>query len=670
PESNNVELANAVRKILTLTGRDLLPADYEADYLKTKPGATYHLAPVAGSSLLSSQEWNWRLNQNLKNLSSNVVDQMLDSGKPNEMHQWWNERWGWNPSGSSSLRQRLQPLKDSDDRLRSNSRPNKRTVAEDIDLAEVEQLLGGLPTGVSRVSTKPEPGYKRRTLYAIDDWGHYIASYASAEIEKNMNMGGMVAKQTPEDVLEWYMTDIYNHQSRLNVWLSLDYSDFNKDHDRRHLTLLNKCLGDAWLLKSRHRPDWILASRQRAATAYHTALEHLNAWVRMPDGSFRRHYNGLWSGHRDTARDNTMMHYAYSKTISDILLDCIQLRPRHKYLGICGDDEDGLHDTWVHAAAYVGMHTLCGFSINYTKQRCSSKYHEFLQRFAGGTKLPFRPIANVIAAISTGSWYKASMLRLDSTAQELTQNCTELLSRGAPPRMARRLAYKMLDALYTIKDPKSNNTLMLDWWPVRYGGTGKRGTLWGLEERDITVTWDKPVLTLPKEAPQKASQAWLETKWQLARHLTSGQLAAYKQHLIRENYKSLYADYLTRLGIILNLDKLPTITKQQRQLRNRKLNLLPEPPKHEATQKLLLDLTRTMGSRQPITKDRLLAAFKIDGQLFEMLGGWPNILPHLPVTDLAKYIHIPKLPDGDCAWLDNMEPAFANKLKLKNMPQT
>jgi hypothetical protein len=674
----NVACANATRKIMTLTGRDLLPADYEKDFSNTLPGATFHMAPVPNSCRLSSAQWDLELMSVMRDLAKQVIRQVEEHAEPNRIEQWWVERWGWNPAGSSSLRDRLNKLKEEDDRLRSGCRPNKRTVAEALRLEEMLDILGGRPTGVARVSTKPEPGYKRRTLYAIDDYSHYIASYASADIEKYMNIGGMVAKQTPEDVVEWYLTDIYGHTNPNSVWLSLDYSDFNKDHDRRHLAMLNSALAEEWLQLAKRNPLWQLAARTKALCALHIGREHLNAWVRMPDGEYRRHYNGLWSGHRDTARDNTMLHYCYSTMVGRLNYRCMGMKPRSKYLGMCGDDEDGLHDTWAHAATYVGMHSLCGFSINYAKQRCSKKFHEFLQRFADGRELPFRPMANVIAAISTGSWYKQSIMRYDSTAQELSQNCTELISRGMTCKMARRLAYKMLDALYVARDLEHHNNpqheqgkasrCRLDWWPVRYGGSGKAGTLWGRTDPDTPTNWEKPLLKLPQDAPMLASHDWLTSKWQWASALTNAQLGAYKAHLLRENYKSLYSDHLTAEGEMLNSSVLKPLSDEARRKRNALIADLPEYEPIKASMKLNINLTKALGARQPITKERLLAAFKVDTQLFELLGGWDGVLARCKPQQLAKYTYIPKDVPNSYAGIDTMEPALANKIKQRNLP--
>jgi hypothetical protein len=667
----NVCCANATRKLLTLTGRDLEPADYEADYNNTKAGSTYHFAPDPNSVQLSSAMWDQTLHATLKDTVKTIIGQVEELSNPVDIERWWQERWGWNPSGSSSLRHRLQGLKDIDERLHSSSRPNKRTVAEALDLQEILDMLGGKPTGIARVSTKPEPGYKRRTLYAIDDHSHYIASYASMDMEKYMNIGGMVAKQTPEDVLEWYLTDLYARTTGKSVWLSLDYSDFNKDHDRRHLALLNYTLGKEWLALAKRNALWSKAAMMKAACAYNTALEHLNAWVRMPDGEYRRHYNGLWSGHRDTARDNTILHYAYSTSISHLLQLTTGLKARDKYIGICGDDEDALHASWCHAAGYVGMHSVCNFKINYIKQRCSRKYHEFLQRFADGHNLPYRPLANVIAALSTGSWYKPSLLRLDSAAQELTTNCTELVARGAPAQLARRLAYKMLDAIYTIETISADGSqtrMRLDWWPVRNGGVGRASALWGIKDPDMELQWEKPILHLPKEAPEKASQDWLESKWQWAQALQPGQLAAYKQHLLRENYKSLYGDYLTSQSLHCNIGVLKTINDTERRARNSRLNALPEPKLHQATPALKIQLAQTTSIRQPLTHERLLSRFHIDSQLFSFLGGWDGVLKQCPAAELAKYTYIPKAAEIKQPMLDTMEPALANKLKQRNLP--
>lgn len=116
---------------------------------------------------------------------------------------------------------------------------------------------------------------------------------------------------------------------------------------------------------------------QKAYCAIWTACSHLNAWHYEEDEPVR-HWSGLWSGHRDTARDNTILHTVYSEIMKKLAKEKCGVEVQTYYHGKCGDDEDGLHHNWLSGVIFTGAHRICGFALNPIKQLVGEWEHEFL----------------------------------------------------------------------------------------------------------------------------------------------------------------------------------------------------------------------------------------------------------------------------------------------------
>ncbi|KRY03057.1 hypothetical protein T12_16520, partial [Trichinella patagoniensis] len=100
------------------------------------------------------------------------------------------------------------------------------------------------PCQHGRQSVKNEPGKKHRALYAADDECSFVSAYASAGMEKHMNVLGMCPQQRPGDILSWWR----QHQIRRGggCWMSVEFTDFNKEHSALELYELNRALAEAW----------------------------------------------------------------------------------------------------------------------------------------------------------------------------------------------------------------------------------------------------------------------------------------------------------------------------------------------------------------------------------------------------------------------------------------
>lgn len=124
----------------------------------------------------------------------NIFPEIRNKAELRPIKEWWESRRAWTPNGSSSARERLKNFKKLDERLKTQDRPGKKAVSETYTIEDLKNWLKMRPIGIARLSTKPEPGFKRRALYASDDGSTYIASYASADIEKALTMYDMVIR--------------------------------------------------------------------------------------------------------------------------------------------------------------------------------------------------------------------------------------------------------------------------------------------------------------------------------------------------------------------------------------------------------------------------------------------------------------------------------------------
>jgi hypothetical protein len=531
------EAALWMRKVMTLTGRDLKPANYAEDLEKTKAGKAVHFAPIKNTRKMSITHFSRKLWLHINLIAREIMTELLERADLKEIGDWWKERWKWTPAGSSSMRHNLDKVRNEDERIRKSDRPNKKTVVETIEIGQIMNvLMRKHNTSHARMSTKPEPGFKRRVLYALDDVNNHISAYAATEMEKYMNIGGMVAKQTPVDVINWWKaTATKNTNVKEEWWASLDYSDFNKDHSRIDLALVELAFSKQWGKKQQHanRKLTKIAIWKRLAGT-HTGVGHLNAWSEEMELGVQRNFSGLWSGHRTTARDNTMLHLAYFRCIKDIAWELFGEHYSNRYIGICGDDEDAIHKDWVAVAIHLGLHKLCGFSINPAKQRVDTMEHEFLQRNARNMEMPQRPIANVLAALSTGTWYKEAKIGIDRNASELVKNFQEAVNRGANGQIMRKTAMRILNALYTLTINKQE--IKLDWWPIISKTAGESIPLFGEPARKLVLEFPKIELDLPKDIPKMATNDWVNKhgKWFSEKKM----LENYQKMCLKETYKA------------------------------------------------------------------------------------------------------------------------------------
>lgn len=588
PCSTGIEAFLWLRKYKNLFGRRRGDCDIEQENKRYEPQYSYRrLGPIGGH--FTRYEYLMAFKKHVQKVTDAIVvnlrDQPLD-----RLDDWWEKRVNNIASGSSSNRHRLDVYTQQDSRISSGDRPNKKAVCETYGEDYLHCVLKKKPVMIARRSTKNEPGLKQRALYAVDDDAVIVSAYASMGVEKAMNVMGMAPLQRPLDVLRWWKHGVC--RTGKQIWLSADYTDFNKEHSAVELELLNMAFAKSWLIK---HPDTSLA-KQKALCALWVASAQRNRFVKEESGELRRVFSALFSGSRDTARDNTILHQVYHNIIIEWLDTCIPQWGKVVHAHMCGDDEDVLFSDCVAAAAYYHAIKVIGWHTNDSKQMCGLTCHEFLQKFPHSQKGCIAPISSMISALCSGQWYTQPGLQQDNALAAISDQMWELIVRGADAKKTYCLAVDILNDYMQIKwkdsaaapvtttsnkedDPHGGKTRKvgdtcesakiqhkkkLEWWRFRLGKLTLPTQY--LEKANIipnntTFLWRGTISHSPPEPqdaaptpffyvqyapalPHKASQAWCNRWYKLfSRHGKQHLFPNYVMTMKANSYGSLYHTY-------------------------------------------------------------------------------------------------------------------------------
>jgi hypothetical protein len=627
---HGVAVAVGIRKLTTMVGRTLKEADWRQERHEIECNWRHKVAGYSPNRMNAAIWWEWATEE-MNAIATTIVGQVSKKGTMATMKDWWSQRVLWAPMGSSSERHRLDEVQQQLHGNRNTERPKKKTVWNNISWEELGEKLKERTYSVARVSTKPEPGRKQRALYANDDWSTIVASYASQDIEKTMNVGGMVSRQTPNDVIDWMRAGLHDGRQGRECWVSLDYKDFNKEHSKMLLAALNIALCKAWM-----RTNIVpMIKHQKAAAALLVATQHLNGFIEWSDiKENRRALSGLWSGHRDTARDNTMLHYVYHKVAIKQLYVWKVSHEIPRYIGMCGDDEDALFASWKNAVAYLLVHYIMGHVLNPIKQQIGYDYHEFLQRQAVRGSLPVRPLPPMIAAMATGNWYKESGHWYDAAIAAMTSQCDELVSRGMDINAAGRLACVFLDNYMRIPPNKDRKTIELEWW--KYRKMGGPSLIWdNINDHDIDVPRIEDIkLKLPsKKVPSRGVADLITHRWRWYKHCDDEELGRLQSEISKEVNMSLFSKRLEQERLSYaehNMDRRKWHQTVKRFVEKQN----PPTPNYE---EVIADIWPDKGKRRPYNIEAALQRIGMDIRLFNAIGGWKTLANKGRPKDIAMY---------------------------------
>jgi len=461
------ELAWSLRKLMALSGR----TKQEADWAKEKWERTHLACPkvaLGPNGFFTYEEFIRQRDSTLKEVAAVAVKNL--AWRPIFLKKWWKQRWRNWPKGSTSSHKEVKArLEGRSKSLDFEMRPTKKTLAETVSWQEFLTWLMSVPSCIARVSTKHEPGHKNRALFAQDDKGAAIAGFASDGVERNVQYAGMVIAQMPKDVQEWIGFE------GSNLWrVSNDFSNFNILHSLDALASVSQHLAEAWLHYWKTTGD-----RQGVHRAYcetWTALSYRNCYTSGPAGY--RVLCGLYSGHRNTARDNTILHLAYQRMIANAVAGLLNVATRPRRVRMSGDDETTSYQTWEEAVIYPLVADALGLKSKPEKGLLSMDNDEFLQLMRKRGGLPTYPVAHTILTYCSGNWYKDPVRDLPSTIPAIEDHCWSLVLGGVPQRVVRLLAADTLDYLMAIK-PEGKLEEM-EWWTFRGAGEGGNHPLWNV----------------------------------------------------------------------------------------------------------------------------------------------------------------------------------------------
>jgi len=484
-----------LRKLIALCGRTQEEADWDKEMFERTRPTTEKGAYADG--VISSEAYRKIRKQVLAKVACLAVRQMQRTGGSAEEH--WQERWVRVPHGTTSLGGPLKAkLKELDTRLDWQMRATKPTVMEVLTRDDVLHWCSQTPRCEARGSTKPEPGLKRRALLAVDDCTAWIAGYASHRVETATKYGGMVLRQDPVDVAEWAAFD-----AGLPVWrVSNDYDNFNILHSLQSLAMVDLAFSAAW---EECPEEW---AKDKVAAHKWVAASYKRAFIRTPAGESRV-MCGLWSGHRNTARDNTILHLVYLECVLSVMR---QLFPNDAAVKrrLCGDDETVSYNSWEAAACHALVADALGFKSQVAKGLLSRSRDEFLQLMRHPGNLPTYPVAHTILTFCSGNWYKETVRALEGTVKDVSDHVWDICTGGLPVREGRELATYVIDYLMQAND--GNDLVALEWWQYRGCGLPGGHPLWGIETEAMpAISIRKPRLTVPTNATNDG----IQTEWKV-----------------------------------------------------------------------------------------------------------------------------------------------------------
>jgi len=618
-----------LRKIFNCCVRTKDQADWAAEKLRRTENVPMHFALQHDGSL-STNRWKKLVRSNCLKVTREIVAAMLNGPVLDDIDKWWASRWAWSPTGATTAKKLVSTLIQEDQRLNSAARPGKKGAWEALPPDYPWFALNVTPRCLARGSTKPEPGGKQRALYATDDIHQIVSGYASVHIEKFMNVWGMKGKQTPADVADWVAAA--NHMRPGNCWFSLDYTDYNTEHEMSTLADLNLAFMYAWAkLGGRSK-----VSRQKIRCCAWVAASMRNCWARDGLGDIYRTFGTLFSGSRDTARDNTILHGVYSRSVCE-MLEVMGPSIAPISANFTGDDEDTLFKTWGDAFFYVLGHALAGFELKPEKQLAGRAYHEFLQRNCVAGSLPVRPMFAMLAQLASGNWYQDVHIWYDSAVSSVSSNLWELHTRGVPLPWARSLAYEIINASMRVPDDtREDGWKRLEWWSYRHGSS--ISPLWYGMSGPIQLPPEIEAKPIPLDsAPSGASQQWVELKKKvIPQHLISqDKWDFYLQQCLKESYSKLYTKQRSdahKEFALRNWPERSNVMVAQ--------ELLVPGPAAIPDQLIQMWTSWAKTDRRATNTEEILARLQVDARLVELAGGLMRLLSHAPPHWLGR-IEIP-----------------------------
>jgi hypothetical protein len=603
-----------LRKLINVTYRRDTEADWAAERSK-RCGMVYRKTMLCGHSYM--KEYVTALTA----FETRVITAVAGRSDTSPLDEWWARRHHLIPSGSTSCGAWLRNIMREDHRVTPNDRPNKKSAVEALPQCTMDFIMHSLPIHVARCSTKHEPGDKRRSLYADNEMSYLVTAYASTHTEKEMNFWGSCARQTPEDFMQWARASSRHR----GYWVSADFSDYNGEHTLYELAAADAIRGLAWSKLGNE------LGRSKAAASLWSAQSHALTFAQFPDIGQCRVIQGLYSGSRDTQRNNTSIHYVHSTLARR---DALLLGYGGSYYDgesafYSGDDEDAHFDSPLTAAVHIKILGLQGHDLNPKKQLAGKVHHEFLQTMAHPGSTGQRPLAAILATLASGNWYVREGNWFGNNITSVSDNWWEAVCRGLPYQMGFLMACSFLDSLMRARDSKGK-LVCLEWWSYRSPTTAH--PLWGVVTKDIPVSI--PKLHGRPCWPSEATDAWLKIHERLLQRVPSRKKELYRNDLLTASHGAvLHSDSQQSLEELVSTDWPARIKR-----------LYTAPKLAVAPGFSMLEMGRygenLIARSNPRTDDELAARLGVDPQIQGLIGSWNHLAPYLPGKRWSSFAQV------------------------------
>nr|WPV74310.1 MAG: RNA-dependent RNA polymerase [Drosophila Inverleith totivirus] len=645
--ANNTPLGEQLfywlRKWGNLKGRRLGGYDAESERVRGHPGYALRSIPSANGGW-SYKAYRIAFRKHVQAVCDGIVAaQVRGNSRQLKLDDWWSMRKFNTPGGSSSERHRLDVYKEVDTRTSKDDRPNKKSVVESLDELRPWEVFCTIPHEVARRSTKNEPGKKMRALYASDDASSLIAAFASDGLEKHMAIEGMCPQQRPADIVAWWR----QHDTKTGgMWLSADFTDFNKEHGTEDLVGIKLAMAKAW---NRLAPS-NQATQERVLAWLWMAAAHRRRFFKDQQEDCGRCFSGLWSGSRNTASDNTILHRVYTKIALEVLEQEVPNWGTCEYMVMCGDDEDAYFSSPLAAGLYFWNLRRCGWHLNAVKQMAGYAKHEFLQKVPHATQGVLGPISSMIAAMASGQWYKQPGVHQDAAVAAISDQSWELVVRGADPLAAIRLCEEVLNSYMHAQDVDASGKktrVPLEWYSFRKAAssytTGTFGEavsrpcsstrlLWGPRTPGDDSKEQPAAFVAPPEKsqlPGKATAAWCNRVAHFFKDAEPRLLAQYGTVLKEESHSTLISRHLQAAKQRYMSQKWPRRDYEYGMHEQDAIDRADEIKKAREdaathTQALHALWHHDSGRATPLTEAQLISKAGFEATGFHLLGGWKN----------------------------------------------
>jgi len=190
-----------------------------------------------------------------------------------------------------------------------------------------------------------------------------------------------------------------------------------------------------------------------AKAALWLAAAHYNHYI---DGTLSN--QGLSSGERDTARDNTMLHNVYMRMAFNQAAENYKHWVQPNTWQMCGDDEICIGMPWDSALVYMTTLQMQGHVLQPRKSMLGNDTGEFLQynMRADKTTMPQQPVCPNLINFISGSWYKTANYNAWEYPNQVSAAAASCVRRGANHDTMQRITISTCSWLAATTPWKNN----------------------------------------------------------------------------------------------------------------------------------------------------------------------------------------------------------------------